>query len=219
MKQYSLVKICFLLCTFQPVASSYTITLFRGEELNKFAPFVVEQRVTYFAQYPYLYQASVEDDLPYANLFIQLSHCAFVIAYYNDQPIGFITGASCKEYNEYFEDSVPLCADTQVNLHDYYYISTVIILPEHRGKGLCRRLFAVMEEYAKQAGYLKICFICESHKEHPLKPTAYQELDVVWKKLGYSPMNAFMKSSWVTLQTDGSCKHQEHTLEYWHKDL
>lgn len=218
MKKFSVVTICFLLYTFHVGASSYEMQLFDGQEVNKFVSYLAEQRVTHFAPYPYLYVASLEDDLPYSRLFFQCKDSAIIIVYYNNQPIGCITGVSCGDIYEYYKDSITFF-DPHPNLSDYYYIGDVIILPEHRNKGLCRQLFTMLEEHAKKMGYTKICLISESHEQHPLKPSSYLEYEVLWKKLGYDRMHAFMQSSWVTLQVDGSCKNQEHTLEFWHKGL
>jgi GNAT superfamily N-acetyltransferase len=199
--------------------AGYSMQLHQGQKLGKFARFIAEQRVTMFAEYPYLYQAAVEDDMPYTTWFSQLPKSAAVVAYYEDKPIGFIAGTSFKDFGEHFQGSVALFEDAQLNPESYFYISEVIIIPEHRGEGLSTQLFEVIENYAKQAGYTKACFVTESHKKHPLKPANYRDLGVLWTKLGYSLMNLFLQFSWPTLQTDGSSEMQEHTLEYWQKDL
>jgi GNAT superfamily N-acetyltransferase len=218
MKKYSVLKICLLSYAFHIGASSYKLQLFQGPEANKLAPLLAEYRVTYFAEYPNFYGASLEEELPYSNVFFQRPDSAIIIAYYNNQPIGLITGASCIGVDEGYKDSTS-SFDAHINLSDYYYIGDVIMLPEYRNKGVGRNLFAMIEEHARKRGYTKTCLISESYEEHPLKPAAYLEYDVVWKKFGYNRMHAFMNARWTTLQVDGSCKTQEHTLEYWYKNL
>lgn len=214
-----LLSFYLLISSFQLLEAANNIQLHYGDSLGELAPFIAEQRVTLFAGYPYLYQASVEDDLPYAKWFVKLSQSAGAIAYFNDLPVGLITGTSFKDFDEHFQGSIALFENAQLNPADYYYVSEVIIMPQHRKYGLSKQLFLILECHAKKLGYRKICFVTESHKEHPLKPDAYKELDGLWKKLGYDTMNLSIQFSWPTLQVDGSCMNQEHVLEYWQKDL
>lgn len=209
-----------LLCsasTMQPHNTLYTTTLLTGKQLHKILPFIATQRIVLFYEYPYLYEGNYEQEMAYLTWFAQLPYSAVVVAYVDEEPVGFISGTALIDFDEHFKGTVQLFKTAGLQPKNYYYIAEVMVLPEHRGHQLSDQLFDYLEKYAEQQGYTAVCGVTESHEQHPLKPTDYISLEPLWQRLGYKKSDLVINFSWLTRQVDGSSREAEHLLRFWLK--
>lgn len=200
-------------------SDSFTIKVLVNSELQKILPFIVEQRIALFREYPYLYEGNAKEENTYITWFSKLPHSAVAVAYLGKNPVGFITGTGFTGFSEHFEGSIDLFKRADLNPSAYYYIAEIVILPSYRGNHLSKRLFDALEAYAYKCGYTASCFVTESHDVHPLKPKNYRSLKPLWTGLGYAKSSLFIHFSWLTIQPNNSAVQQEHKLDYWIKDL
>jgi GNAT superfamily N-acetyltransferase len=214
-----LLALVLMSLSMKPESDSFTIKVLVDSELQKILPFIVEQRITLFREYPYLYEGNAKEENTYLTWFSKLPHSAVVVAYLGDDPVGFVTGTDFTAFSEHFEGSSDLFKRAGLNPWAYYYIAEIIILPSYRGNHLSKRLFDAIEAYAYKCGYTASCFVTESHDVHPLKPKNYRSLEPLWADLGYAQSSLFIHFSWLTIQPDTSGIQQEHKLDYWLKDL
>lgn len=210
----------FFLLTFSSISMmALHLHVCVSQEVDNHIKFIIEQRLREFANYPYLYRGTLNEELEYLT-YLYKEPAILAIAYENEKPVGFITGTSFVNYSEHFSGSYELFKRAGFNPADYYYCSEVIVAPEHQGKGIARQLFAVLENHALAHGYKKVCFVCETHPEgHPQKPVDYRELDPLWRKLGYEKTDLHATHAWPTIQPDGTSVEQVHAMRYWIKDL
>lgn len=197
--------------------SDYTIKIISKENVPSILHFVSELRIKFFRDYPYLYEGNLKEEMNYLNWFSKLQDTQIVVAYQGDKPIGFLTGTAFIDFNEHFSGSTAIFKNAGLNPTDFYYFSEIIILPEHRGKNISKKLFKVLENYATQKGYKAACLVNESYSFHPLKPSNYKSLDSYFQHLGYHSTPLIIHYTWPTLQKDGSSSNQEHSLRYWIK--
>lgn len=211
----------FTICSAdKPAANStYNLRLLTGKAIQEIIPFLVAQRIEMYREYPYLYEGSRTVEEECLQQFAQLPSSAVAIAYLDDEPVGFIIGASLADYDQHFIGSIEAFKSNGKNPNEYYYFADVLILPAHKGKSLATRLFALFEEYCANLGFLYACFVSESHVEHPLKPIDYNEVDLIWQHYGYQKSNIKIYFSWNTIQPDGPAQEQLHELPYWIKKL
>lgn len=208
----------FPLLSLATLPEGYSVELF-VKDIAPYLPFVAEQRINAYKEYPYLYEGKMEEEISYLDWFSKLKHSAIVIAFYNDEPVGFITGTALSAFDEHFKGSIDLFKNAGLPYATYYYISDAIVLPEHRNKLLVTQMAQLMEEHADILGYTATCFVCEHHESHPLKPENYKELDELFKKNGYSKTEMVVAYNWPTRQIDGGDKMQLHAMNYWIKQL
>ncbi len=194
--------------------SHYTINILTGKELTKILPFVIQQRIIEFRLYPYLYSGSLEYEIPYLKIYD-----AIAVVYYDQQPVGFLTGTSLIKSEPEFKGIIQLFKQADLHPEDYFYFGEVIILPEHRGHSLGKKLFKILEKYAYNHGYRAACFITENHITHPLKPKNYKSHDDLWNSMGYVKSKISLSLEWLTIQEDGSHIEQSHSVDYWLKNL
>lgn len=206
----------FPLLSLAQLPEGYSVELF-VKDLAPYLPFIAEQRINAYREYPYLYNGKMEEEINYLSWFSQLKHTSIVIAFYNDEPVGFITGTALSAFDEHFKGSVNLFKNANLPYDTYYYLSDAIVLPEHRNKLLVTQMAQLMEEHADILGYTATCFVCEHHESHPLKPQNYKELDELFKKNGYSKTDMVITYHWQTRHADGSIKEENHAMNYWVK--
>lgn len=208
----------FPLLSLATLPEGYTIELF-VKDIAPYLPFVAQQRLSAYRDYPYLYQGTMEEEIQYLDWFSKLKHSALVIAFYHDEPVGFITGTSLSGFDFHYKGSIDLFKNAGLPFDTYYYFSDAIIMPEHRNKSLITQMAQMLEEHADILGYTATCFVCESHASHPLKPDGYKELNGLFQKHGYSKTEMVVAYNWPTRQIDGGDKMQVHAMNYWIKQL
>lgn len=212
------ISVLILSGMIQALPEGYSIELF-VKDIAPYLPFVAEQRIAVYREYPYLYDGKMDEEIAYLEWFSKLKHSAIVIAFYNNEPVGFITGTSLAAFDFYYAGSVNLFNNAGLSYDTYYYFSDAIVLPEHRNKLLVTQMAQMLEEHADILGYTATCFVSESYESHPLKPEGYKELDGLFKKNGYSKTDMIITYNWPTLQIDGTDKMQIHPMNYWIKNL
>ena len=203
----------------QELSDGYSIVLLSGDSIQPILSFIEQMRLSYFREYPYLYEGTLQEERVYSAWFSKLKDSMVAVVYYNNKPVGFLTGTSFVDFSEHYTGSLTLFRNAGLDPEQYYYFGEVIIQKEHRGNSLSRKLFELLEQYVRDLGYTKTCLVTESHKTHPCKPTDYRELDGLWIRLGYIKTSAGITFKWNTLQVNGTKERQEHVLMYWIKDL
>lgn len=202
---------------------NYTIELLSGDQMQEMLPFLAEWRLTFFHDYPYLYDGkadskTLEREINYGKNLMSYDHAAIAVAYQGDIPIALLSGSSLVNFCDHFGDAEGFKAEG-LDPKTFYYFAEIIVLPGHRGNGLCTRLFQLFEKWVIAQGYTNGCFVAESHEAHPLKPLDYKECDPLWRAMGYQKTNISTRYAWNTIQPDGSSCIQEHDMPYWVKQL
>lgn len=222
MKKIFLILLSFIFITTTACENSnpYSIKLLTNQEVTPLLPFVASLRINVFREYPYLYDGNFKEEMDDLEHCAQLPHNAIAIAYHKNTPIGFLYGIPLVEFQSHFENPViDLFKEKNLQPETCYYFADVIILPEHRGNHLTKKLFDVLEAYAQENGYSSASFITENHEVHPLKPVDYKSLAPLWTYLQYKKTGLQSEGSWQTHQPDGSIKKQKHLADIWFKQL
>jgi GNAT superfamily N-acetyltransferase len=199
--------------------AAYEIRLLTGDVIREMLPFVATQRIGMYHTYPYLYEGSLAFELSDLDEFSRLPQSAIAVAYFDGEPVGFIVGAPLAGYDQHFMGSIEAFENDGKDPKDYYYFADVLILPAHQGKSLATQLFKAFEAYCKNIGFSYACFVSEYYAEHPLKPSDYREVDLIWQHYGYQKSNIKIYVSWNTIQPVGPARQQLHELPYWIKKL
>ncbi|HEV2601173.1 MAG TPA: hypothetical protein VGT41_02645 [Candidatus Babeliales bacterium] len=197
----------------------YSFKLLTGQEIQEIIPFMVQQRMAVFGEYPYFYAGTIQEDLAQVQWSAGLLDAAVAVAYYKREPIGFVSGANFVEYAAIFENSCALFEKHGYNPNDFYYVPEAIVVAEHRGKWLFRDLHWIINMHAQMLGYKAMCLIAGSHEHYSRKPVDYRGPEGAFMKAGYYKTQMTSVWTWATIQGDGSVIKQEHSLDYWIKLL
>lgn len=215
MKRY-LLTLCLIMSSPIAFANEFSIKILVGSQMEEIVPFWAHIRLTFFNEYPYLYDGTLEASHAYCREVMSYKDAAAIVAYSNNEPIGILTGTSMASYSQHFGEPDAFRA-MGIDPNTLYYFGDVIILPEYRGNGLTRCLFQGLESWIVAHGYVSGCFVTESHASHPLKPLGYRELDSLWVALGYRKTHINAQYEWNTIQPAGPSRKQEHVMPYWVK--
>ncbi len=200
-------------------SKEYTFKLLVGNELQNILPFMAQQRMAVFRDYPYLYEGNPNVEHEYLKWFASLPHSSVIMAYLDGKPIGWISGTGFADFDVHFKGSNELLKKNGYDSRKFYYIPEAIIVSEHRDTLLLEELHTLIAKHAKTLHYSALCFAEESHEQHPLKPADYKGLEELYRVAGYTPTQMIITFSWLTIQADGSVKDEEHELCYWIKEL
>jgi len=213
---------CILLTTILNLLAhvdNYTLKLVTGSEQKQLISFIAQQRISSYREYPYLYEGNIEEETVYLSWLVALPHSAIAVAYLGSEPVGFVSGASCVDFDEHFKGSIDIFKKAGLLPEAYYYFTDVIVAPEHRGHALGARLFGLIEQHAQSLGYSAGCCVTESHETHPLKPAHYKSIDSLLSNLAYKRSSMAIHFNWLTRQVHGDSIAQEHILTYWLKSF
>lgn len=215
MNKYLLI-LCLSALSTMAFSNDYQIKLLVGDQVEEIRPFLAQLRLAQFHEYPYLYEGTLEGEYAYSKEMMSYKHCAVVVAYVQDKPVGIITGSSLVNFCDIFCAADEFKA-ANLDPKGFYYFAEAIVIPEYRGKKLFMQLFSQFEAWVVAQGYTHGCFVSEAYDNHPLKPHDYKELDPLWRLLGYEKTNITVTYGWSTIQPDGSSRMQDHVMPYWIK--
>lgn len=137
----------------QSYSNEYTFKLICGPAIKKQIEYLAQQRLTFFKEYPYLYQGTLEEELTYCNWFCNLSTSILAIAYDNNKPVGLVSGTSFVDFSTHFVGSYDLFKNAGFIPETFFYIPEVIIDPMHRNRSVAKELFKLIENYAHDIGF------------------------------------------------------------------
>lgn len=192
------------------------LKLFTEKEALQYIDAIASLRINIFREFPYLYDGDYEYEKKYLNKFLNTVESMICIAFEGDHVIGAITGLPLK-----FEDEgvrKPWLV-TEYPIDEMYYFSEVLLLPEHRGKGLGAELFNVAEDWVQSLNKYQIFTLATVVREdaHAQKPVEYKSLDGFWQKRGYIKTdNMTCHMMWKDL---GETEETTKKLLFWCKQL
>lgn len=198
--------------------NEYQIKILVGKQIEEIAPFLIDGRLIYFCGYPFLYNATLEDERIYYTKFSNYKDAAVAAIYYDGNPVGLLTGSSVVSFENDYGNKHGF-KETSLNANNFYYLGEAIVSPEHRKKRLSSLLLEQLEKWAATQGYTHGCLVSESYESHPLKPHDYKEPDSILRSLGFEKSNIYVTSHWETFQPDGSSQYQAHSMPYWIKEF
>lgn len=197
------------------VAELYETKVLAGEQMLPLLPFIAEQRINFFKNFPEFYHGTMESEQPYLTLYSSWKDTAVALVYHYGKPVGLISGMPLIKFDEHCP-SKELFKKMNLSIESFYYFPEVIVLPEHRGKGLKRVLLQALEKHAQSLGYSNFALLTTNPVPNdPRKPSDYKDSN--WQTLGYTKTSLIAHIPWDTILPDGSVKMHNHVLTYWLK--
>ena len=134
---------------------------------------------------------------------------------------GFLLGCPLLVRKNQFADALEFFKAAHIDPSHCYYYSDVIVVPAFQRQGVAKKLFTTLEQQVRKWGYQAVCLVSvERNKDHPLRPSNYDDTDTVWRHLGFIKSTIYTKDSWPTfIDLDGTVEMREHLLVFWIKEL
>lgn len=186
-----------------------------GADLKKYLNDVARLRLKVFADFPYLYDGTMEYEQWYLEKFASIDGAVVVACFDGDNIIGVATGSPMEgQMNEF---SSPL-KEAGYDCSQIFYCGESVLFSEYRGHGIGHKFFDHREAQARQLGLVKSCFLSVVRQsDHLLRPADYSPLDGFWRKRGYAPLDGITaRFLWKEHTVDAEL---DHILQYWMRDL
>lgn len=192
----------------------------QGEARKEYIEILMEWRLKYFRQFPYLYEGSREYEESYLEGFLSHSNGILALASHGDSVVGIVTALPLLSEFGIATETDALAQVAKVSASAIFYIGEVIVDRGYRGRGLSRRLLELAEEYARSKGFTTCSLLTVVREdEHPLRPKDYISTDAVWRNLGYQRAGVATTFEWPTIHPGGEVSSVSNPMEYWIKRI
>lgn len=176
---------------------------------------IARLRMQIFAEWPYLYDGSLEYEEAYLEQYLSCPDSLIVLARDGERVVGATTAIPLEAAEA---DMQAPWRQRNEHLENFLYFGESVVLPDYRGRGLGRRFFAVREAHARALGRRRCCF-CSVQRpdDHPMKPEGYVPNDAFWQRLGYERLDSLVcHFPWTDI---GDRRETQKPLVFWHKRL
>lgn len=192
-----------------------TVTSFSGREARPFLDDLAQLRIRVFAEWPYLYQGSLEYEHRYVRTFFKAKNSVLVLARDGERVVGASTGLPL--VSETADIKKPFHA-RGLDLRNYFYFSESVLLPEYRGQGLGVRFFEHREAWAREKNFPWACFCgIVRPEDHPRRPKDHVPLDAFWRRRGFEKMEDMV--CYISWQDWDEEAESPKPLAFWAKSL
>lgn len=179
---------------------------------------LAQMRITYFREYPYLYEGTTEYEINYLEEYKEKALDAYLIQAFDEgQLVGILTGCAFTSDIGVVRDGARLFKTDRFPIEQYYYIGEAIIIPEYQNqKILPRLLYRLVNEVKKLNKYQSLCFLTVVRQDNDSqKPLDYRSTDNLWEKLGCQRAGVKASFEWPTIMDDNSVKNIFNEIEFW----
>ncbi|PPD29661.1 MAG: GNAT family N-acetyltransferase [Hyphomicrobium sp.] len=196
--------------------TAVSVSSLTGPSLVAALPELARLRMTVFRDWPYLYDGTLAYEEAYLAKFAAAKGAVCIAAYDGPCMVGASTGGPLVETDAEF--ILPFEA-AGYDTSKVFYCGESVLLGSHRGHGLGHAFFDGREAHARAFGGFDWSSFCRVVRpdDHPLKPNAYQPLDLFWRKRGYSPVEGVVATyAWKDID---QAAETEHPMQFWMKSL
>jgi GNAT superfamily N-acetyltransferase len=178
---------------------------------------VARLRIAVFADFPYLYDGSLDYERRYLAAFAQAARAVLVVARDGEgRVVGASTGLPLALEHDAFQ--APWRA-RGADVGRMFYFAESVLDPAFRGQGAGHRFFDEREAHARGfGGYTHACFCAVARPDdHPARPKNYRPLNDFWRGRGYEPVEGVVaRFGW---RDRGETAETDKPLQFWMKAL
>jgi len=185
-----------------------------GAALSPYLDQLGQLRISVFADYPYLYEGSLEYEKEYLKVYLREPESLTVGLVQDGKWIGATTAIPLKAETKAIQKPF---LEAGIPIDDVFYFGESVLLPNYRGRGFGHLFFDERERFAQEKGYSLTAFCSVIRPDdHPLKPAGYRSNEAFWTKRGYTQRSDLRcHMSWLD---KGETLETEKQLEFWIKE-
>ena len=182
-----------------------------GAELESHLDGVARLRIAVFADWPYLYDGTLDYERAYMQTYRDNPGALLVGAFDAGILVGASTSTLMEDHAEAFSEPLRRIG---LPVDHILYGAESVLLPAYRGQGLGHRFFDLREAHARALGRSHVAFCSVVRpQDHPLRPQTYRTNDAFWQGRGYAPLPGVMAEfSW---RDKGDQGESIKPLQFW----
>lgn len=176
---------------------------------------VSEMRMRLFRDFPYLYDAKLDDEREYMHTYSQAGSAALVVTRAEGQLIGLCTTIAISEEIDEFKTKFEALgyAPTKV-----LYLGEMLLEPAWQGRGLGGQMLERIEAEAAAKGYQWVTAAMVQREENdPRQPDNYRTPRTLLERCGYhAEPRLDSQLTWLEI---GQSAPTEHLMRFWVKEI
>lgn len=183
---------------------------------------LAHMRATYFKEYPYLYDGSLDYEENYLGEYKEKAIDGYLVQAFHEKNsekklVGILTGCGFCSDIEIVRDGAKLFEEKNISTQDRYYLGEAIIIPEYQHKKILpRMLYKLGQKVIQLQKYTSLCFLTVIREENDArKPEGYKSTDQLWGKLGCYKADVTCSFEWPTIMPDKSVQNIFNDVEFW----
>jgi len=196
--------------------SDIKIVAFTGREIDAVIPKLADLRIEIFAEYPFLYEGSLEDEKQHIKKFFAMEDAIVVAAFDQDKIVGISTAYPFIYEKESFQK---LFLKHQRAPQEYFIIGEVALQKQYRRLGIGKKILQEIEAYAQKLNsYKYFClYTFVRSPEDPRRPSDYYPETIFWKNRGFVEHPELHAT--VAYREIGESKKTPKKIRFWTKDI
>ncbi|MES2344650.1 MAG: GNAT family N-acetyltransferase [Chlamydiota bacterium] len=185
------------------------IEVLEGTEVIPYLKQLAELRISFYRDYPYLYEGSLIEEEKYLSLYADSKNSLFVIAKEGEKMVGAITGLPLLESQE--ENRIVFKHKQSIAEH-IFHIGEFVLLPEYRNADIQKRLYRQFEKFVMELTEYDGISLCEIER-----PSYDSFVESLWKDNGFIKQPGL--SSYYRWKEVDALEDTDHLMIYWIKNL
>lgn len=187
-----------------------------GQQLAPYLEALAELRIKVFADWPYLYEGTLEYEKNYFKTYLNSNHSFLALAFDGTKLIGATTAILAADEELAFQKPF---LNKGYRPESVCYFGESILLSEYRGFGIGKEFMQRRLKFAESLSGVTLASFCSVMRpaNHPQRPDNYRPLDEFWRQMGFAPVEGMTTTyAW---RDKGDQIETEKPMQFWLKQL
>ncbi len=192
------------------------IEIFKGNEVIPYLPKLAELRLSFYREYPYLYEGSLAGEESYLSLYANSENSLLAVAKNGSEVVGAVSGIPLLESAG---ENIKLFAEKRISAEHLFYLGEIVVSQEYQKSDLQQKLYQQFEKAVIDLkGYDEIV-VCEIERglRDSQRPMAPFSSAVRWEERGFSRQPELR--TYYLWKDIGHAEETDHLMVFWHKGL
>ncbi len=194
--------------------SSIVIDVLKGNEVIPHLQKLIEIRLLFYRDYPYLYDGNIEDETNYFRIYGNSENTLLVMAKKDDVVVGAVIGLPLPESPEENKEAFQ---SIEMSPEELFYLGDSIVIRELKTDDVQKQMYDRFETEVKQLGKYRGIVVCEIERDidDPKKSANNNPYEFAWNKQGFiREPNQVVHFSWREI---GDLENSDHRMIFWSK--
>ena len=192
------------------------IQTYSGESLAAEIGALVDFRLRYFREFPYLYVGTEEGEREHIAEYITNPTARLIITRKGEKIVGIAIGTMLFTETEILRQAGEPFRQLGIVPEQCYYFGEMIIVPEERSKSIGKQMLEALKNAGQEQGAARFCFLSVAREANDVRrPADYVDSDMIFRKFGFEKADVFVTFEWKTVQSDGSIEKVANRLDLW----
>jgi len=192
------------------------IEILKGNEVIAYLPKLAELRLSFYREYPYLYEGNLADEENYLSLYANSENSLLAVAKNGEEVVAAVTGIPLLESAE---ENIKLFAQKGIPAEHLFYLGEIVLSQEYQKSGVQQELYQQFEKAViglKRYDAIVVCEI-ERGSEDSKRVSSALSSEVCWEGRGFTRQPEW--STHYTWKDVGDVETTHHLMVFWGKGL